>query len=99
LPWYHSQGAAQGGGDVGHAAAPQQVERGLGQVATGSAMGWGTARADLTGILAQRHSAPSVPAVRDLPVAAPELLQPGGIRLLRGRAGRSSTHSARVVPT
>lgn len=74
----------QGGSDIGHAAQPQQVEGGI---ATSGEVGWGPVRPDLASVLPERHIPDVVQAVLDLPVAAPQLLEPRRIRLLRRQAG------------
>jgi len=79
--------AAEGGGDVGDAGPPQEIER---RIATGGEIGRGAVRTHLAGVFAQGHIAYIVQAVLNLPVPAPRLLQPGGIRLLRREAGEDT---------
>jgi hypothetical protein len=79
--------AAEGGGDVGDAGPPQEIEH---RIATGGEIGRGAVRTHLAGVFAQDHIAYIVQAVLNLPVPAPRLLQPGGIRLLRREAGEDT---------
>src|SRR5690349_6333529 len=62
----------------------EQVERGI---ATGREIGRSVVDADLAGVFAQRHIAHVMLAVLDLPVSAPHLCDPCGIRPL-GRQTR-----------
>src|SRR5258707_8691235 len=81
--------ATQGGGDVGMAGAAQQAEAG---VATGGEDGGGVAGADLAAVFVQGHITHPMQAVLNLPVAAPQRQQPGGIGLLRRPAGQREGH-------
>src|SRR5262245_5372658 len=76
--------AAKGGGDMGDAGLPQER---AGGIATGSEIGRGTICADLAGVFTQRDVTDVLHAVLDRTVAAPQLLQSGGIHLVWGQTG------------
>jgi hypothetical protein len=64
---------------------PQQSEGGI---ATGGEIGGCVVRAGLTGVFTQGHVADVVQPILELPMTAPQLFQPGGIRLLGRQAGQ-----------
>jgi hypothetical protein len=75
---------AQPGSDVGRTRMPQQADR---QVAQRCHHAGRVAGADLGAVLVEGHVADPVQPVLDLPLAADQCQQPGGVGLVGGEAG------------